>query len=79
VLNHFDICTDRGFDRSYRRLALKYSPQYFPNDPSVPALWEIITKAYNVLVDSDRRLFYDAHEKVPAGLEDFDVALLHRE
>jgi len=70
------MCADTYTRRSYKRLALRYSPQYFPNDPTAPALWEKITKAYNVLVDPDRRLFYDAHGNVPAGLEEFDSALL---
>jgi curved DNA-binding protein CbpA len=72
------MCTDRHAGRSYKRLALKYSPRYFPNDPTAPVLWESITKAYNILVDPDRRMFYDAHGNVPAGLEDFDVASIHQ-
>lgn len=62
--------------RSYKKLALKHSPQNFPNDPSAPTLWEKITKAYNVLVDPEKRSFYDMHENIPEGFEDFDFSLI---
>jgi len=62
--------------RSYKRLALKHSPQYLPNDPDAPAHWEKITKAYETLVNPDTRQYYDAHGKIPPGLEDFNLATL---
>lgn len=62
--------------RSYKRLSLKHSPQYFPNDPIAPARWEKITKAYDILIDHDKRMYYDAHGETPSELEDFDLAVL---
>jgi DnaJ-class molecular chaperone len=47
-----------------------------PNDPEAPAHWEKITKAYEILKDHDKRMYYDAHDNVSAELEDFDVAAL---
>ena len=62
--------------RSYKRLALKHSPQYLPNDPDAPASWEKITKAYEILLDPASRQHYDTHGNTPSGLEDFDLAVL---
>ena len=78
LTNHYDVHTDWNLGRSYKRLALKYSPKHFPNDPTAPALWETITKAHDILVDPSRRIFYDAHGNFPAGLDGFDAALLHQ-
>lgn len=63
-------------DRSYKRLALKHSPRYLPNDADAPAQWEKITKAYEVLLNPDSRQYYDTHGNTPSGLEDFDLAAL---
>jgi DnaJ-class molecular chaperone len=62
--------------RSYKRLALRHSPQFLPNDPDAPARWEKITKAYEILMDPDKRMFYDAHGETPREFEDFDLASL---
>jgi DnaJ-class molecular chaperone len=62
--------------RSYKRLALKHSPQFLPNNPEAPVRWEKITKAYEILMNPDKRMFYDAHEETPRELEDFDLASL---
>lgn len=62
--------------RSYKRLALKHSPQYLPNDPDAPARWEKITKAYEVLLNPASRQYYDTHGHTPSGLEDFDLVAL---
>jgi DnaJ-class molecular chaperone len=62
--------------RSYKRLALKHSPQFLPNDPEALARWEKITKAYEILMNPDKRMFYDAHGETPRELEDFDLASL---
>lgn len=75
---HYDVCTNGPLGRSYKRLALKHSPRYFPNDLTAPFLSEKITKAYSVLIDPDRRLFYDAHGNVPVGLEGFGITLLRK-
>lgn len=64
--------------RSHKKLALKHSPQYLPNDPAAPALWEKISKAYNVLADPDKRNYYDMHENVPDELKDFDVCMIEK-
>jgi DnaJ-class molecular chaperone len=62
--------------RAYKRLALKHSPQFLPNDRDAPAHWEQITKAYETLVNPDKRQYYDTHGNTPAGLEDFDLTTL---
>ena len=63
-------------NRSYKRLALKHSPQYLPNDPDAPAHWEKITKAYEILIDLATRQYYDTHGNTPSALKDFDLTTL---
>jgi DnaJ-class molecular chaperone len=70
------FCNMLTSNRSYKRLALKHSPQFLPNDPDAPARWEKITKAYEILLDPASRQYYDAHGNTPSGLEDFDLAVL---
>jgi hypothetical protein len=62
--------------RSYKRLALKHSPQFLPKDPDAPVRWEKITKAHEILLNPASRQYYDAHGNTPSGLEDFDIAVL---
>ena len=64
------------YSRSYKRLALKHSPQYLPNDPDAPTRWEKITKTYEILLNPASRQYYDTHGNTPSGLEDFDLAVL---
>ena len=62
--------------RSYKRLALKHSPKYLPNDPDAPGHWEKVTKAYEILIDPAARQYYDTHGNTPSALEDFDLTTL---
>lgn len=59
-----------------KQLALKHSPKNFPNDPTALERWQAVQKAHEVLSDPARKQFYDAHERIPAGLEGFDVSTL---
>ena len=79
-MDRFTCCSTLELtdNRSYKKLALKHSPQNFPNNPAAPALWEKITKAYNVLADPDKRNYHDMHENVPDELKDFDVSLVEK-
>lgn len=45
--------------RALAGLALKHTPRNFPNDPTAPARWAAITRAYDVLSDEGKRAFYD--------------------
>ena len=42
------------------RLAQKYNPQKYPNDPQVAAYFKQIKQAYHILTDPQKRTDYDA-------------------
>ncbi len=46
--------------RAYRRLARKYHPDINPGDNAAEARFREITRAYETLIDPERRLRYDA-------------------
>ncbi len=46
--------------RSYRRLARKHHPDINPGDAAAEARFRAITRAYETLIDPDRRVRYDA-------------------
>lgn len=66
------------FDRNRTRLALKHSPQYLPNDSTALARWEKVTKAFDILVNPEKRIYYDSHGNTPSGLEDVDAVTLEQ-
>lgn len=45
---------------------MKHNPKLFPNDPKAPARWAAINKAYSVLIEPGRRMFYDMHSMYDA-------------
>src|SRR5258708_34615399 len=59
--------------RAYRRLARRYHPGINPGDRAAESLYGRIAKAYETLVDPDRRRIYDsAGESVPGVAATFE-------
>ena len=56
---------------SYRRLALKYHPDKNPGDKTAEEQFKLISEAYQVLSDTEKRQLYDLYGH--AGLADLDV------
>jgi molecular chaperone DnaJ len=56
---------------TYRRLALKYHPDKNPGDKSAEEHFKLISEAYQVLSDSEKRQLYDLYGH--AGLAGMDV------
>jgi molecular chaperone DnaJ len=68
------ICKDASLEDiklTYRRLALKYHPDKNPGDVSAEEHFKLISEAYQVLSDSERRQLYDLYGL--AGLEGLDL------
>lgn len=56
---------------TYRRLALKYHPDKNPGDASAEEQFKLISEAYQVLSDSEKRQLYDLYGQ--AGLAGMDI------
>ncbi len=56
---------------TYRRLALKYHPDKNPGDTEAEDQFKLISEAYQVLSDSEKRQLYDLYGH--AGLSDMDL------
>jgi molecular chaperone DnaJ len=56
---------------SYRRLALKHHPDKNPGDKVAEEQFKLVSEAYQVLSDSEKRQIYDLYGH--AGLADLDV------
>jgi molecular chaperone DnaJ len=56
---------------SYRRLALKHHPDKNPGDTVAEEQFKLVSEAYQVLSDSEKRQLYDLYGH--AGLADLDV------
>lgn len=48
-----------GIKNAYRRLARKYHPDKNPENPDAEAFFKLVTDAYDVLSDSEKRQTYD--------------------
>lgn len=57
--------------RSLADLSLKHNPVQRPNDPEAPVRWAAICKAYDTLIDPERRRDYDGHSAEPGINDDF--------
>ena len=68
------IAKDASLDdikSTYRRLALKYHPDKNPGDQEAEEQFKLISEAYQVLSDSEKRQLYDLYGH--AGLSDMDL------
>jgi molecular chaperone DnaJ len=53
--------------KAYRRLAHQYHPDKNPNDPSAADHFRLITEAYEILQDTQKRAAYDRHGPFRGG------------
>ncbi len=60
-------CNGAELKKSYRKLAMKYHPDRNPDNPEAEEKFKVLSEAYEVLKDSDKRAIYDQYGK--AGLE----------
>jgi molecular chaperone DnaJ len=58
--------SDADIRRAYRRLARQFHPDINPGDREAAARYRDISRAYETLVDPDRRRQYDAGDVAPA-------------
>src|SRR5207237_319085 len=47
--------------RAYRKLAVKFHPDKYPNDPHAEEKFKELGEAYDVLIDADKRAAYDRY------------------
>jgi len=63
VLNVSRDATTTEIKKAYRKLALKYHPDKNPGDKEAEEKFKIISEAYAVLSDSEKRKIYDMYGK----------------
>ena len=59
VLGVSKTATDEEIKKAYRKLALKYHPDYNPGDKSAEEKFKEINEAHEVLSDPEKRKRYD--------------------
>ncbi len=67
ILEVSRTCSGAELKKSYRKLAMKYHPDRNPNDKEAEEKFKLLSQAYEVLKDKDKRAIYDKYGK--AGLE----------
>ena len=67
ILEVSRTCTSSELKKSYRKLAMKYHPDRNPNDKEAEEKFKLLSEAYEVLKDDQKRAIYDQYGK--AGLE----------
>ena len=63
VLNVSKDATTTEIKKAYRKLALKYHPDKNPGDKEAEEKFKVISEAYAVLSDSEKRKIYDMYGK----------------
>jgi molecular chaperone DnaJ len=65
VINYYQIlglsyeASDDEIKKAYRKLALECHPDHHPEDPDLEERFKLVTEAYSVLGDIDKRRAYD--------------------
>ncbi len=67
ILEVSRTCSSSEIKKSYRKLAMKYHPDRNPNDKEAEEKFKLLSEAYEVLKDDQKRAIYDQYGK--AGLE----------
>ena len=61
VLGVSKTATDAEIKKAYRKLAMKYHPDYNPGDKEAEEKFKEINEAYEVLSDADKKARYDQY------------------
>ena len=75
--NYYDIlglgqeASDDEIKKAYRRLALECHPDHHPEDPDLEEKFKLVTEAYSILGDTDKRRAYDLRAKRAGMRDDF--------
>ena len=67
ILEVSRTCSSSELKKSYRKLAMKYHPDRNPNNKEAEEKFKLLSEAYEVLKDDQKRAIYDQYGK--AGLE----------
>ena len=67
ILEVSRTCSSSELKKSYRKLAMKYHPDRNPDDKEAEEKFKLLSEAYEVLKDDQKRAIYDQYGK--AGLE----------
>ncbi len=67
ILEVSRTCSGSELKKSYRKLAMKYHPDRNPDDKEAEEKFKLLSEAYEVLKDDQKRAIYDQYGK--AGLE----------
>jgi DnaJ-class molecular chaperone len=65
-------CTAQQVIEAYRKLAFRYHPDLHPNDEKAAARFKLITEAFEVLTNDEKRRLYDERGKRRDEPETFD-------
>lgn len=65
-------CTAQQVIEAYRKLAFRYHPDLHPNDEKAAARFKLITEAFEVLTNEEKRRLYDERGKRRDEPETFD-------
>lgn len=68
-------CTNQQVIEAYRKLAFRYHPDLHPNDERAAARFKLITEAFEVLTNEEKRRQYDERGKRRDEPETFEEVI----